>query len=56
MSAGVVLSFIDMQNQIEIDLSVNRRLEVKNSELIKSYAEYDERFLKLALIVKVWNK
>ena len=31
-------------------------LEIKNSELIASYAAFDERFLKLALYIKIWNK
>ena len=56
ISSGVLLSFVDATNQIEVDISINKVLEIKNSELIQAYAAYDIRFIKLALILKAWNK
>ena len=56
ISSGVLLSFVDSMNQIEVDISINKVLEIKNSELIQAYAAYDIRFIKLALILKAWNK
>ena len=41
---------------IEIDITVNKVLEICNSKLIGAYGEYDIRFLKLALYLKAWNK
>ena len=56
ISAGFLLSFYDKVNRIDIDISLNKVLEIKNSELIQSYAAYDIRFIKLALVLKAWNK
>ena len=56
IASGVLLCFTDQQNHIEIDLAINKVLEIKNSELIAAYAAFDDRFLKLALCLKVWNK
>ena len=56
ISSGILLSFTDLHSQIEVDLSINKVLEIKNSELITAYAAFDERFLKLALFIKIWNK
>ncbi len=41
---------------VEIDLSVNKILEINNSNLIKHYVACDVRFHKLAFILKEWNK
>lgn len=41
---------------IDIDLFVNKIVDPFNSYLIETYARLDSRFLKLALIIKYWNK
>lgn len=46
----------DRWNQIEVDICVNKVLEVINSQLIGAYGSYDERFAELALYLKTWNK
>lgn len=43
-------------NRIEVDLMVNKTLEMVNSDLVNTYAAYDIRFVKLALYLKAWNK
>jgi DNA polymerase sigma len=40
----------------DIDLMVNKTSEVLNSELVREYAQLDERFMKIAHILKAWNK
>ena len=40
----------------EIDISANKILDVYNSKLLLTYAQLDERFHALALILKDWNK
>jgi DNA polymerase sigma len=56
IQSGVILSFVDKQHGIEIDISINKILEVLNSRLIYSYSMLDQRFRKLAVILKTWNK
>ena len=43
-------------NQVEIDICVNKTLEVLNSQLVCTYSALDMRFMKLALFLKAWNK
>ncbi len=43
-------------NFATIDISVNKIVDVYNSKLIYTYANIDERFVKLALLLKDWNK
>ena len=56
ISSGVLLCFKDQMNRIDVDISINKVLEIKNSELIQAYAAFDVRFIKLALVLKAWNK
>ena len=56
ISSGVLLCFVDKENNVEVDISINKVLEIKNSELVQAYAAFDIRFIKLALVLKAWNK
>jgi DNA polymerase sigma len=47
MSAGALLEFRCTPSKgpsVDIDLSVNKELEVLNSELLRTYAKLDPRF------------
>ena len=39
-----------------IDICLQKIVDVYNTQLIRTYALIDERFVKLALILKEWNK
>jgi hypothetical protein len=56
IQSGCLLSFHDEKYGIEIDISINKVLEIANSQLISAYSHFDQRFLKLALVLKSWNK
>jgi DNA polymerase sigma len=58
MSAGCQFAFqIKVDGQvIDIDLLVNKYLEVRNSELIQAYCKLDHRFKDCALVLKRWAK
>ena len=56
IQSGILLSFRDKSNQIDVDLMVNKMTEVLNSHLVMAYGQYDVRFIKLALFLKAWNK
>ena len=56
IQSGILLSFRDKLNQIDVDLTVNKVTEVLNSHLVCTYGQYDVRFIKLALLLKAWNK
>ena len=56
IQSGILLEVTDRMNQVEIDICVNKTLEVLNSQLICTYGAYDVRFIKLALFLKAWNK
>ena len=62
MSAGHVLKFkysITCEEKslvIDVDMTVNKVLEIVNSDLIKTYCLMDDRFRKIALVLKNWNK
>ena len=56
IQSGVILSFVDQKHGIEIDIAINKILEVINSNLINSYSLFDQRFLRLAVVLKAWNK
>ena len=34
ISSGVLLCFFDNKNKVEVDISINKVLEIKNSELV----------------------
>lgn len=56
LPSGPLLSFVDMASDTEVDISVNKILEIQNSRLIRAYAQLEPRFANLALFLKVWNK
>lgn len=47
---------LDELTNIEIDIAVNKFVEIQNSELIRAYALLDKRFHRLAIVLKLWNK
>lgn len=55
-SFGYLLSTKHLSTGTEIEILLNKVLEVYNSHLIRDYSLLDSRFHKLALIVKYWNK
>ena len=60
MSAGAILKIQcsskmeakDDEFVIDVDLSVNKHLEILNSHLIFQYCLLDQRFRKVALVLK----
>lgn len=52
----MLLSVKDGYNLIDVDITVNKSLEMANSDLVNTYAAFDIRFVKLALFLKAWNK
>ena len=56
LPSGPLLSFVDRASDTEVDISVNKILEIQNSRLIRAYAQLEPRFANLALFLKVWNK
>lgn len=42
--------------EIDVDISINKPLEMLNSHLIYMYCTMDERFRKVAMVLKSWNK
>jgi DNA polymerase sigma len=55
-SFGYLMQVRDTAFETDIDLSVNKILDPYNSSLIQTYSRLDERFHKLALVLKQWNK
>lgn len=53
---GYLLEIKDNVFDISIDVCINKILDVYNSMLIQTYAKLDQRFHKLALVLKYWNK
>ena len=58
MSAGFILEFKyqTKHSTVDIDINVNKYLEVLNSHLISCYCKMDARFRHCALIIKDWYK
>ena len=62
MSAGALLEFklrlpATFGNIVlDIDILVNKVLELQNSELIGMYCAQDPRFQQVALVLKAWNR
>ena len=56
MKCSIKLPVIGKTITIDVDISLNKTLEVKNSQLIKTYCTMDERFKKVALVLKSWNR
>jgi DNA polymerase sigma len=55
-SFGYQLKLKERLYDIDIDVFINKIVDPFNSLLIQTYARLDSRFLKLALILKYWNK
>ena len=51
-----IVKFTDPVSEINCDICVNNLLAVHNTQLLKSYSIYDERFKQLVYIVKYWSK
>ena len=42
--------------KVDVDLAVNKYLEILNSQLISTYCELDHRFRQAAFVLKSWMK
>ena len=42
--------------EIDVDILLNKLLEIRNSELVCQYCLVDERYRKVALVLKAWNR
>ena len=56
MQSGVIITMTDREHNVEIDIAVNKFVELQNSRLIQSYSMLDCRFARLATVLKLWNK
>lgn len=50
------MQLTDKSGDIDIDISINKFLEIQNSQLISTYAKLDHRFANIAMVLKIWNK
>jgi hypothetical protein len=56
-SANVpIVKFTDRKSSMEVDFCINNDLGVRNSLLLHTYCQYDNRVLKLGKVVKDWAK
>ncbi len=51
-----VLKLTDPSTGLEVDLCVNNRLGLRNTELLKAYVAVDPRVAQLGKIIKNWAK
>lgn len=51
-----IVKIWDPELLLACDLNVNNHVAVKNTQLIKTYIEIDERVRQLAMIIKHWAK
>ena len=56
IKSGALLKTQDNVTKVEIDLSVNKVLEVYNSYLLYTYTMIDKRFMEMIVLLKNWNK
>ncbi|CDW86797.1 UNKNOWN [Stylonychia lemnae] len=56
IKSGSLLAFQDSETKIEIDITVNKIIEVYNSALLFNYSLIDQRFYQLVILLKQWNK
>ena len=54
--SGLVLVINDQEHYLEIEVTINKKCELINSHLIRTYALIDRRFGDLSLLIKTWNK
>ena len=50
------MEFSDKRSGLEVDLMVNKTVELFNSMLLKTYSQLDPRFLPVAHYLKGFNK
>ncbi len=46
----------DKVNDIDVEITVNKTVELYNSALLYTYAACDFRFYQLVILLKKWNK
>jgi len=51
-----IVKIWDPELDLACDLNVNNQVAVKNTRLVKTYIQLDERVRSLAMIVKHWTK
>ena len=51
-----IVKLWDPELQLACDLNVNNHVAIKNTRMVKTYMEIDERVRVLAMIVKYWTK
>jgi DNA polymerase sigma len=51
-----IVKIWDPELNLACDLNVNNQVAVKNTKLVKTYIELDDRVRPLAMIVKHWTK
>ncbi|XP_053660103.1 poly(A) RNA polymerase gld-2 homolog A-like [Anopheles marshallii] len=49
-----ILRFRNVQENIDIDLSINNRVGIRNTHLLHCYAQLDERVRPLVMVIKLW--
>ena len=47
---------MDSQTNVEIDIMINKVVEVYNSFLLSTYAMVSDHFRNMVLLIKQWNK
>ena len=56
IKSGYILRLHDSVSKIDIDVMVNKKLEILNSMLLLEYCLVDPRVRKVAQVLKVWSK
>lgn len=51
-----IVKIWDPELKLACDLNVNNQVAVKNTQLVKTYIELDERVRPVAMVVKHWSK
>lgn len=51
-----IVKILDPELQLYCDLNLNNQVAVKNTQLVRTYIELDERVRPLAMVVKHWTK
>jgi len=51
-----IVKIWDPELKLACDLNVNNQVAVKNTQLVKTYIELDERVRPIAMVVKHWSK
>ena len=51
-----LISVFDKETKSELDITIHNKLPIVNSELIKLYSQYDQRFHIMGIYIKHWSK